>query len=48
MTFLLSHWHCIVPVVAILIGVLIMNRGNSAKKKDSEATRSHSANENQP
>ncbi|WP_312092069.1 hypothetical protein [Aminipila sp.] len=26
MQFLLSHWHCILPVVAILIGLIFMNR----------------------
>jgi hypothetical protein len=26
MQFLISHWHCIIPVAAILVGWLIMNR----------------------
>jgi hypothetical protein len=32
--FLLSHWHCIVPVIAIVIAALLQGRGrkNSAEK----------------
>jgi hypothetical protein len=29
MAFLLSHWHCIVPAAAILIGMFFMNRDKS-------------------
>lgn len=32
MEFLLSHWHCILPVVAIIIGFFVMNRDKSKKK----------------
>lgn len=47
MALLLSHWHCILPLAAILIGVLIMDR-SEGKKKNSETTRSRSADEKQP
>ena len=26
MEFLLSHWHCILPVLAIFVGMLLMRR----------------------
>ena len=37
MDFLLSHWHCILPAIAILAGLLLM-RGKrpEEKKKDDE------------
>lgn len=31
MQFLLSHWHCILPVAAILIGLIFMNRDSEKK-----------------
>lgn len=31
MEFLLSHWHCILPAAAIIIGALLLNRN---KKSD--------------
>lgn len=24
MNFLLSHWHCILPIVAIIVGIIFM------------------------
>jgi hypothetical protein len=33
MDFLLSHWHCIVPVLAIAVVLLLQNRG---RKNDTE------------
>ena len=33
MDFLLSHWHCIVPVIAIAAVLLLQNR---KKKEDAE------------
>jgi hypothetical protein len=33
MDFILSHWHCIVPVIAIAAVLLLQNRG---RKKDTE------------
>ena len=33
MGFLLSHWHCIVPVIAIAAVLLLQNR---SRKKDTE------------
>jgi hypothetical protein len=33
MDFLLSHWHCIVPAIAIVVVMLLQGRG---KKKDGE------------
>jgi purine-cytosine permease-like protein len=32
MQFLLSHWHCILPVLAIVAAIFFMNRGESKKK----------------
>jgi hypothetical protein len=32
MDFLLSHWHCVVPVIAIAIVLLLQGRGK--KKQD--------------
>ncbi len=32
MQFLLSHWHCILPVVALLIASFFMNRGDKKDK----------------
>jgi hypothetical protein len=37
MAFLLAHWHCIVPVIAIAVVVLLQNRGK--KKQDGEKNR---------
>jgi hypothetical protein len=34
MDFLLSHWHCIIPAIAIAIVMLLQGRGN--KKRDDE------------
>lgn len=31
MEFLLSHWHCILPAAAILVGVLLMGRSPRQK-----------------
>ncbi|MDR3305978.1 MAG: hypothetical protein LBS85_08175 [Clostridiales Family XIII bacterium] len=39
MALLLSHWHCIVPAAAILIGMYFMNRGKPQEKKDNHADR---------
>ena len=33
MGFVLSHWHCIVPVIAIAAVLLLQSRG---RKKDTE------------
>ena len=33
MGFVLSHWHCIVPVIAIAVVLLLQNRN---RKKDTE------------
>lgn len=32
MQFLLSHWHCILPVLAIAAAMFFMNRGKPKKK----------------
>lgn len=32
MQFFLDHWHCILPVAALLIGAFIMNRGSKKDK----------------
>jgi purine-cytosine permease-like protein len=32
MEFLLSHWHCILPVAVIIIALFFMNRGNEKDK----------------
>jgi hypothetical protein len=32
MDFLLSHWHCIVPVIVIAIVLLLQRRGKNAEK----------------
>ncbi len=37
MEFLLSHWHCILPAIAILVAVILMNRGKAKKADDSHA-----------
>jgi hypothetical protein len=35
MEFLLSHWHCILPIAAIGIGLFLMKgKSKSATKKD--------------
>ena len=34
MEFLLSHWHCIVPVIAI--GLVLLLRGRGKKNQDRE------------
>jgi len=31
MQFLLSHWHCVLPIVAIVIAVIVMGRDSSKK-----------------
>jgi len=31
MQFLLSHWHCVLPIVAIIIVVVVMGRDPSKK-----------------
>lgn len=36
MDLLLSHWHCIVPAAAILIGILLV--GRNKKQSDDETT----------
>ena len=45
MEFFLSHWHCIVPAAAILIGVLLLSR-DKQKAKD-KANHEGRANYNQ-
>jgi purine-cytosine permease-like protein len=42
--FLLSHWHCILPVLAIVAAIFFMNRGES-KKKDQNNETGHGNNE---
>jgi hypothetical protein len=42
MQFLPSHWHCIIPAVAILIGVFFMNR-DKPKDKDKAEDHGHMA-----
>lgn len=37
MEILLSHWHCILPAIAIVIGVIFMNRDKSKEKSDRDA-----------
>jgi cadmium resistance protein CadD (predicted permease) len=34
MDILLEHWHCILPIIAIGIGMFLMNRKDSKKEKD--------------
>lgn len=34
MQVLLSHWHCILPILAIVAAMIFMNRGKSNKKSD--------------
>jgi hypothetical protein len=34
MDFLLSHWHCIVPLVAIAVVMLLRNQKDKKKEKD--------------
>jgi preprotein translocase subunit YajC len=34
MEFLLSHWHCIVPAAAILIGLFFINRSQQKRTND--------------
>jgi hypothetical protein len=29
MNYLLSHWHCILPIAVIGIGMLVVNRGQA-------------------
>jgi general stress protein CsbA len=36
MTFLLAHWHCIVPVVVLVIGTIIINRKNKSKSEEKD------------
>jgi hypothetical protein len=39
MEILISHWHCILPAAAILMGLLLMNRkpkGNGADAQDAK------------
>ena len=36
MDFLLSHWHCILPAIAILIGLLLMRGNRPASSKDDD------------
>jgi hypothetical protein len=33
MEFLVSHWHCIVPVIAIAVVMLLRGRGNKDEEK---------------
>jgi hypothetical protein len=33
MEFLVSHWHCIVPVIAIAVVMLLWGRGKKDEKK---------------
>lgn len=33
MELLLSHWHCILPLAVILVGMLLMRRGNDKNKE---------------
>lgn len=35
----LSHWHCIVPLAALMIGMLFM--GRNPKEKSESRTRNH-------
>jgi hypothetical protein len=35
MELLLSHWHCVLPIAAILIGLFLLSRG---KSKDKDGT----------
>lgn len=34
MEFLLSHWHCILPAIAIIVVVFLMNRSKSKRADD--------------
>ena len=40
MDFLLSHWHCVLPIAAVLIGLFLLNRN---KSKGNDSTESHTA-----
>lgn len=42
MQFLLSHWHCVLPIVAIVIAVIVMGRDPSKKSNyDTSANNEH-------
>lgn len=34
MEFLLSHWHCILPVLGIIVGMLLMRRDKRNDNRD--------------
>lgn len=36
MGFLLSHWHCILPVAVLAIGAFFMSRDKSKKQKSNK------------
>lgn len=38
MQVLLSHWHCILPILAIVAAMIFMNRGKSNKKSKNDGT----------
>ena len=38
MEFLLSHWHCILPVVGIVIAMFLMREKPAKEKNDGKAT----------
>jgi hypothetical protein len=35
--FILSHWHCIIPAIAIIVGMALMN-GNKKEVKPQRQT----------
>lgn len=36
MEFLLSHWHCILPAIALVGGIFLMSRDKAKEKKESQ------------
>ena len=38
MQFLLNHWHCILPIVGIVIAAILMTRDKPQKNTDSQET----------
>jgi hypothetical protein len=34
MEFLESHWHCVLPLLGILIGAILLNRGGVKERKN--------------
>jgi hypothetical protein len=39
MAYLLSHWHCVVPVLGLLAAALLLRKGNGAEGRPAEVTK---------